>query len=366
MEAPEETINISPLRDESPSKHVRLSSASSDMSYSSDISTIPSLSTYSDSTSTILSPFVSPPTTPRSPLPGSRLHRFTSHEQLSSFVNTPSSGQQKRDWASTSSLLSQDYDDDKFTQLPMPSPRERRSSSLTYSSHCAARSRRSLANLRKPLLLNNNSSDSTTGIDEETSSSTPKGVANSEVFPIEGNKLSRKHIEASRRSAREALEEDYRALEPGVSKGDEFVCKLSSITPRQCLLILWFTKPTVDCYFTSLDYLIKALKMEDSNTSDSKHRKAIRVRLQTLLESFSTPEELAEEQAKRYQDIAKALQAAPSITPASQRCQCAVTTIIDYLALIFNIVASAVLSVLVYIVDALASTPRQRVKTKAT
>lgn len=122
----------------------------------------------------------------------------------------------------------------------------------------------------------------------------------------------------------------------------------------------------MDCYFTSLDYLIKALRVEGNDPSDSKHRKAIRVRLQTLLESFSTPEELAEEQAKRYQDIARALQAVPNIIPPSQRCQCAVTTIIDYLALIFNIVASALLSVLVYIVDALASTPRQSIKMKVT
>lgn len=222
MDAHGDSVNISP----SAAKHVRSSSANSELescgsSQLSDTSTVPSLSAYSDSVSS-LSPFMSPPTTPRSPLVttnGSRLHRFTSHEHLSSFSNsTPGL---KRDWSSTSSLL-QDDDDDKFTQLPVPSSRERRSSSLTYS----ARSRKSLSNLRKPALLNS------AGIDEEHSlSNTPKGMMSPQISPLEGNKLSRRHIEASRRSAKEALEEDLRVYDASSTSGDGFVREYQ-ISPR--------------------------------------------------------------------------------------------------------------------------------------
>lgn len=214
MQVSESNINISPSNYE----HVRLSSvdsattSSSSSQASSDGSHILSSGTLSESALS-LSPFTSPPTTPRSPLPPSRLyHRFTSHEQLSSLARG-----HKRDWESTSDGLNDA--EDKFTQLPIPSSRERRSSSVTLSSHHSARSRRSLANLRKSLVFNNS------GIDEELSSSTPKGLLTPQSGSIEGPRLSRKHIEASRRSAREALEEDLRNLETEGSRNDDFVCK---------------------------------------------------------------------------------------------------------------------------------------------
>lgn len=43
---------------------------------------------------------------------------------------------------------------------------------------------------------------------------------------------------------------------------------------------------TVDCYFTSLDYLIKAVKFE-STPSDDRTRKAIRARLQAMADSLA-------------------------------------------------------------------------------
>lgn len=94
--------NISP----SPSNHVRLSSADSDMhrsssSYSSDAvnSTTSSLMSCQSEMAVDKSPFTSPPTTPRSPLLSSRLHhRFTSRDKLFSF----DSSAQKGNWGSTS------------------------------------------------------------------------------------------------------------------------------------------------------------------------------------------------------------------------------------------------------------------------
>lgn len=205
-------INISPSR--SGEKHVRLSSVDSETTCSSDSQSSDGPSAFSSGayldSALSLSPFTSPPTTPRSPLPPSRLHRFTSHDQLSSFASA-----QKRDWESTTDGLNDGQD--KFTQLPIPSSRERRSSSVTLAGH-SARRRRSYANLRKSLVCNSS------GIDEELSN-TPKGLMSPQSSSEEGHRLSRKHIEASRRSAREALEEDLRALNSSTVKNDEFVCK---------------------------------------------------------------------------------------------------------------------------------------------
>jgi len=109
----------------------------------------------------------------------------------------------------------------------------------------------------------------------------------------------------------------------------------------------------VDCYFTSLDYLIKALKADTEDLVDHKTRKSVRARLQTLLESLSTPEEIAAEQAQRYQEVAKALQVAP--VNQIERCSCVLTTITDYAILLFNLLASSLLALIVYCVDLAAS-----------
>lgn len=76
---------------------------------------------------------------------------------------------------------------------------------------------------------------------------------------------------------------------------------------------------------------------------------------------------------RRYQDIARAIQnlssstAAPNNPTASERCSCVVTTAMDYLTLLVNLVASAVLSLIVYIVDACTSTAKEpSIKLKAT
>lgn len=50
---------------------------------------------------------------------------------------------------------------------------------------------------------------------------------------------------------------------------------------------------------SSLDYLVKAVKVDPQNSEDEKTRRAIRARLQVLLDSLTTPEEAATESALR-------------------------------------------------------------------
>jgi hypothetical protein len=119
----------------------------------------------------------------------------------------------------------------------------------------------------------------------------------------------------------------------------------------------------VDCYFTSLDYLIKALKTDANGVADSKTRKAIQVRLQTLLDSLSTPEEIAADQAHRYQEAARAFQTTPGTHV--ERCSCVTTTVVDYITFFINILASSLLASIVYIVDLLASSPDDSSRSKA-
>lgn len=214
------------------------------------LSPVPSLTGSSASWSSSLS---SLPTTPRSSS-SHTLSRFASRDSLSLY--SP---------------------DDKFTQIPMVSPRERRSSSATAT----ARRRKSLASL------------SIGGGQSTTPTATPSRHLAPPLVPLEGKRLSRKHVEASRRSAKEALEEDLRALDlvgdtQDRSMVDDYACELLSLILEAQLIC----STLVDCYLTSLDYLVKAWR---TDTSDVKTRKAIRARLQVLSDSLITPEERADQ-----------------------------------------------------------------------
>ena len=54
---------------------------------------------------------------------------------------------------------------------------------------------------------------------------------------------------------------------------------------------------------SSLDYLVKAVKVDTQNPDDDKTRRAIRARLQVLLDSLTTPEEAAAESALRRERL---------------------------------------------------------------
>jgi hypothetical protein len=215
-------VNISPCS----AKHVRAASSASSMSTSSSLdgypSATPSIIDTSSYSPSRLSSLLSPPLTPRSPLPEvissssastSRLHRYSSHGRLSDFStdNTP---------GKNSLTASYDDPDDRFTQMPMLSPRERRRSSMSFSAQ-AARRRKSQANLRKEPLA------SATEF-QELVTATPEGIfrTTTPTFPaLDGPLLSRKHIEASRRAAKEALEEDLRASNGSIPQ-ETFACEL--------------------------------------------------------------------------------------------------------------------------------------------
>lgn len=109
----------------------------------------------------------------------------------------------------------------------------------------------------------------------------------------------------------------------------------------------------MDCYFTSLDYLIKALKTENEEVLDVKTRRSVRARLQTLSDALSTPEELANEQAQVLKNLSKELQG--TVNGHVSRCSCVVTTVTDYIILLFNIIASSLLAIIVCIVDMVAT-----------
>lgn len=153
-------------------------------------SLVESRSSYSSHSS--LSSLVSPPSTPRSISRASRRYEDTSQESLTS--------------------------DDKYTQIPMMSPRERRSSSAAPS---LVKRRKSLASLSSNSALIINSWDLPT----------PSKHTSTKSIPAEGRRLIRKNIEASRKSAKEALEEDLRALylvgqgESVPAVGDDFACE---------------------------------------------------------------------------------------------------------------------------------------------
>lgn len=185
----------------SPPKHMRFRSSESFISNASSsgstrddndedggsTASAPSLtSTSSSSYSSLVSPGI---TTPRNAL----LHsRYASHESLYS-------------------------PNDKFTQMPTVSPRERRSSAATLS---AMKKRKSLASLHAPGA--STPSGSSTPSRRRSSLSAGGLLAHSSSnpnTPSEGKRLSRKHVEASRRAAKEALEEDLRALDLVGGKG---------------------------------------------------------------------------------------------------------------------------------------------------
>ena len=169
------------------------------------LSPVPSL-TGSTTSFSSLSSYSSQPTTPKS-TSSHTLHRFASRDSLYSPA------------------------DDKYTQIPMVSPRERRSSSVAVSQ--SARRRKSLANLSTGAAI--------------TPTATPSRHLAPPLVPLEGKRLSRKHVEASRRSAKEALEEDLRALDlvgssADRSMGEDYARKRAFILPRsQAHLVVQWT-----------------------------------------------------------------------------------------------------------------------------
>ncbi|KAK5458907.1 hypothetical protein LTR55_011991 [Exophiala xenobiotica] len=177
---------------------------------------------------------------------------------------------------------------------------------------------------------------------EEQLAYTPKGLASCHLGSTDGRRLSRRHIEASRRSAREALDEDTRALYSNDTNKDDYV---------------------LDCYFTSLDYLVKALKIEGPGAYSEKSRGAIRARLQTLLDSLSTPGEVASEQAQRYRQALEETQ--PVRADPAKCCSCVFKTASDHFVIFFNILASALLASVVFVVDLIASPSREAAILKA-
>ncbi|CAD6587343.1 MAG: hypothetical protein CYPHOPRED_003899 [Cyphobasidiales sp. Tagirdzhanova-0007] len=191
---------------------------------SSGGSNAPSLTDITDSSA------MSPPSTPHSHFQASRL----SQESLTSLYHA----------------------DDRYTQLPLLSPRERRSSSVNAS---AVKRKRSFASLAAAASRPSSSGGSFTH--------GRKNSASASVI-LEGRRLRREYVEASRKSAKEALDEDIRALDSAgqdnamASRSDEYA---------------------LDCYFTSLDYLLRAVKLDPTNAITSK---AIRARLEATANSF--------------------------------------------------------------------------------
>lgn len=74
---------------------------------------------------------------------------------------------------------------------------------------------------------------------------------------------------------------------------------------------------TVDCYFTSLDYLLRAIKTDIDTDADKRTKKGVRARLQAMADSLTTPEEQAIEQARQYKGIAQAVHS--SMSPSTTR-----------------------------------------------
>ena len=244
-----------------------------------------------------------------------------------------------------------DYDsNDRYTQIPRVSPRERRSSSATLVSAAgtSARRRKSLATLAAsshgtPASTESYGTPATVSgkagrkhsLGGGSSFGTPSlnsllaGAASGLMpphMPSEGKRLSRRPIEASRRSAKEALEEDLRALDlvgaaaAGIrngsptplntSTGEDYACECR-VRPMLLQKALAEMSPhAVDCYMSSLDYLVKAVKVDTQNSEDDKTRRAIRARLQVLLDSLTTPEEAATESALRRERLEAELAAA--------------------------------------------------------
>lgn len=52
------------------------------------------------------------------------------------------------------------------------------------------------------------------------------------------------------------------------------------------LVALSDTLNAVDCYFTALDYLLKAIKLDDGDAGDLRSRRALRVRLQAAADAL--------------------------------------------------------------------------------
>ena len=214
--------------------------------YSSSASSSSCLSDASSSTSISgFSGLTSPPATPRSLRRGT----FASHESLRAcYTDASVSRRRSHGHALFSSNDKEEpraaSTEDKFTQLPSLSclsprstSRHRSSSSVTYQ----LKKRKSLAGLipsdnfdsllpASPSLpdTSHTSTLSPSGTRDDLSSllrnttatpTIPRSASSrresiAQHAPTEGRRLSRKYIEASRRAAKEAVDEDMRALSP--------------------------------------------------------------------------------------------------------------------------------------------------------
>lgn len=110
--------------------------------------------------------------------------------------------------------------------------------------------------------------------------------------------------------------------------------------------------------------MIKALKTDGHERLDLKTRRSIRARLQTLSDTLLTPEEIAVERAQSYTASTKEFHGQPN--DRLDRCSCVVTAALDYIIIIFNVLASSLLALIVYIVDLVASDENEGSKVKAT
>ena len=216
--------------------------------YCSSASSSSCLSDDASSSSTSISGFsglTSPPATPRSLRRGT----FTSHESLRACYTDASVSRRRSHGHALSSSNDKKEPkaastEDKFTQLPSLSclsprstSRHRSSSSATYQ----LKKGKSLAGLfpshtldsplsASPLLqdTSHTSTLSPSGTRDDLASLLRNTTATPTIprsassrresiahhAPVEGRRLSRKYIEASRRAAKEAVDEDMRALSP--------------------------------------------------------------------------------------------------------------------------------------------------------
>ncbi|KAL7009237.1 hypothetical protein EMMF5_001435 [Cystobasidiomycetes sp. EMM_F5] len=260
-----------------------------------------------------LSSLASPPTTPRSLRWGNGFGDTLRSASTSYALHEYA---QMKD-ASSSDLPAMD-EEDRFTQMPSPllSHRERyRARSSSISTSTSIRKRKSLASLHNTpampspptfILAEHTPSLTSTltygqpNLSVMTLDTPPISTRRTSLSPrthvlLDGRRLSRRHIEASRRSAKEALEEDLRARhlsQQGSPTSDDYACELAfSCTWR--VRTLRRDASLVDCYFTSLDYLLKAVKVEIGDSDhEERTRRAMRARLQAAVDSLTRPEDL--------------------------------------------------------------------------